>query len=252
MSASGSADNDGNLEGPTLRWTEITNILHAKGKADILHIMDCCCAAEAAHPKVEVLAATSGTEVAESEAQFSFTRALNEQLRLLGDQRFMTVADLYAKIIEERRALQLSYTPFYVGRFGKPSIRLQKMNTIGRARHIDISPDGPRVIMTAHVEGKIDKNSIDGIKKWLSTNISNQVKNIEVRLAGVWDTNSSILLLEMPLQIWSQLPYKPAYKMIEVVYSRNRLVTEAPTVTLASRPLPGSENQKPDYGSSWK
>ncbi len=220
--------------------------------ADVLHILDCCYAAEATSTEAEILAATSGTEKAEARIEYSFTRALNVQLRLLHTEKFMTVADLHTRILEERRALQLTYLPFYAARFGKASIRIQRMTDSAQARHMDISPNSPRVIMTAHVEGKIDEESIREMKGWLSTYMSKQIKNIEVRLVGAWETNSAILIIEMPLLLWSLLPPRLAYKKLEIVYSKNKLVEEASTITLASRPLPGSENQKPGYGSSLK
>ncbi len=228
---------------PTLPCVAATSIADAEG-ADILHILDSCCTDEVASSYAEVLAATSGADVAEPEAQVSFLQTINEQLRALDDQQFITVVDLYAKITEERRALQIASSPLYIP---WSCIRLQKRSTISKASHIGISPNSPRVLMTAHIAEEPEEERLNGFKNWLDTHVAHHVQKSDVTLVGAWDTDPSTttLLLEMPRQIWSLLPSRRAYNMVEMVHSANKLVPSAATVTLASRPFPGSENQKP-------
>jgi hypothetical protein len=106
------------------------------------------------------------------------------------------------------------------------------------------------------VEQNISPNDVTNLKKWLLTQVPNNVRGLEIKLEGLWKTTSSTLLLSLPVEIWTQLRDDPAYNYVETVNSPNLLLGEAPAVQspapLALRPAPGPENTKPGFGSGSK
>jgi hypothetical protein len=237
-----------------LSWNFV-NALLANRDADVLQILDCCHSAEAYDGKTEFLAATSLTESAAVSSSTCFTSALIKELRRVSSHA-TTVAELHGRLMRGRSMHKLEYGPFYAQRNGKPSIALRRMGTTSTTQLPVIAPDDPRMVITAHVEQNISPNDVTNLKKWLLTQVPNNVRGLEIKLEGLWKTTSSTLLLSLPVEIWTQLRDDPAYNYVETVNSPNLLLGEAPAVQspapLALRPAPGPENTKPGFGSGSK
>jgi hypothetical protein len=224
--------------------------------ADVLHILDCCYSAEGYDGSAEVLAATSMTEKASSSQSTCFTRALIRELRYVSSSRATTIAELYGCLMRNRIMHKLEYAPFYAQRTGKQSITLRRMGGASTTQSPVIAANDPRMIITAHVEQNISPNDVKNLKRWLLTQVPNNLRGLEIKLEGVWKTTSSTLLLSLPVEIWTQLRDDPAYNYVGTVNSSNLLLEEASAVQspapLALRPAPGPENTKPGFGSGFK
>jgi hypothetical protein len=242
-------DGSGYIRTKKLYWSVVRALLEHED-ADVLHILDCCFAAEGYDGTAEVLAATSMTEIAASSSSSCFTNALIKELRRASSQAG-TVANLHGQMMRNRKMHNLEYTPFYAERRAKPSIILRRLGDTAKAQLPTIAQDAPRILITAHVDGDVGMKDVAEFRKWLLTQVPGKVKGLEVKVEGLWKTNSSIYLLSLPVEIWTQLPDNPAYHYVGIVNSPNLLLTEPnpqSPAPLALRPGPGPENTKPVFG----
>ncbi|EMD93728.1 hypothetical protein COCC4DRAFT_45406 [Bipolaris maydis ATCC 48331] len=243
----GALRHDGRFKTRELDWKMATSLLGTE-QCDVLHILDCCYAAEGMNLDAELLAAA--TETASADAKTCFTAALCHQLHLMSSQQF-TVSTLYQSLMTDRRALKLKYIPFHSYRDGKPSIILG--GSRGKAAVVPpLKPDSPRILLTAHLEGPLDKGSVEGLKKWLNEQLPYSIMNMEIKLEGVWDASSTVLLFSIPITVWTQLNRNnTAFNYVGEVTSYNKLLEQG-TTTLSVRPPQGSENLKPGESSGQK
>lgn len=234
-------DKSGNICTEKLRWASATSGFDYDG-LDVLHILDCCYAAEAYTGTAEILAATSMTEKAASSHSSCFSRALNEELRRRSSE-VATVAGLHAEMMRNRTALKWEYAPFYAERRAQSSIVLRRLGSPGNPKPRAIPRDGTCVLVSARLK------DISDFKKWLLTWSPDKVVGMDVKLEGVWDSASFLLLLSLPIEIWTQLSNNPAYSFVGFVNFSNKLL-DAPQSfgALAARPAPGPENTRPGFG----
>jgi hypothetical protein len=217
---------------------------------DVLQIIDCCHAAEASMGTIEMLAATSATEVTSSDADTCFTQAVLKQLKYQGPGAF-SISEFAASMVTNRYMLNLQYFPIYGPRTDKRSIVLQKVEDVAAKDKVVIksTAKSPRILITAHTEEDLTQMSINDIKKWVLSNIPPAVKSIEFTVEGWFDADSSLLLLTVPLEVGYQLVDDDAYTIIGMVSSTNRLLQPAVATPLPSalalRPPTGSENTQP-------
>jgi hypothetical protein len=241
----------GGLLGNTLDWYS-TQLASNSWECDVLQVMDCCFAAEAVTADAEVLAATSTVDIAAADVTTCFTKALITELRRASSE-ITSVATLHAEMMRNRQALKLQYSPIITERRGRPSIILQKLGGGGHRRHLQpkIAPDGPRILLTAHLEEPISKNDCEAIKKWLLSQVPTVVTGMQVTLEGAWKTQSSLLLFSVPIEVWTQIADHSAWSFVAVVNSTNGLLNTAnPSQgVLSSRPMAGSENVRPGLSS---
>jgi hypothetical protein len=199
-------------------------------EGDVLEIMDCCFASEAASPYAEVLAVTSAGNVAvtsagsvaDSYASTYFLKALNEELQR-ASSGITTMAGIHAELIINRRNHNLQYTPVLVARPNRQSITLQKLGRKGKSvyRQPTTIANGPRILVTAQVEKNIQKKDCEDIE-WSLSKIPEAVKGItDVKLEGAWPGDSTLLLFSLPIAVWTQLPNNPAWNYVGVVNSSN-------------------------------
>ncbi|KAF9695314.1 hypothetical protein EKO04_007111 [Ascochyta lentis] len=238
---------NGMLTGNTLKWNDVVEVFEGC-EADVLHIMDCCYAAEAAIPYAEMLAATSATEMASSDIATSFTRALIEQLKRFSSSG-TSVANLFSHMMAERKALKLTYTPVYDPRPGeKPSIFLKpKGSSVKKNVITQATGKSPRILLTAHLEASLNPGDVNELEKWMTTFIPKTVQNVQVKLEGFFDADSGVMLFTVPIDIWSQLEPSGAFTYVGVVHSRNRLLRPPIALpVLGSRPVAATgENIRP-------
>lgn len=167
-----------------------------------------------------------------------------------------TVANLHGYLMRGRRAHQLEHMPFYAERRGKPSIVLRELGDTSKPQLPPaIAQDAPRIIITAHIDGKVGVKDLAEFRKWLLTLVPGKVKGLDIKAEGLWVTNPSPILLSLPIEAWPQLRDDLAYSYVGVVNSTNLLLVE-PTLPgpapLALRPPPGPENTKPGSASGLK
>ncbi|USP77905.1 hypothetical protein yc1106_05179 [Curvularia clavata] len=237
---------NGKFRTRTLDWNSATAILDDM-ECDVLHIMDCCFAAESMRSDAELLAAASQT--AGSDANTSFTNAVIQELRRLSSRPF-TISTLYQEIMRNRRALKLEYIPFYHRRPGRASVVLGGQR--GPPVVPTLKPNDPRVLLAVHVSKTFDMQDLEDWKKWLSDLLPPTVMGMQIKLEGAWDSSSSVMLLSVPITVWAQLSnINRAFIFVGEVTSNNKCLEQA-TTTLAVRPLKGLENQKPGESSKKK
>ncbi|EUC31570.1 hypothetical protein COCCADRAFT_27734 [Bipolaris zeicola 26-R-13] len=243
----GAIDANGKFRTKELDWVKATDILGTE-ECEVLHIMDCCYAAECMLADAELLAAS--TQVAAADPNTCFTKAICTQLRRFSGKQF-TISTLYNALMTERRALNLEAIPFYHRRDGKPSIVLGKYK--GKiASAPPLKPNSPRILLTAHLKESVDDKVLGNLKKWLSEQLPSSIMNMEIKLEGAWDASSSVILFSLPISVWTQLDRtNMAFNYVGEVTSRNKLLEQG-TTTLSIRPPQGSENLKPGQSSEQK
>lgn len=244
------------FDGPCLNWTQsIANFNYTSG--DILQILDCCHAGKAASPDgPELLAATSITELAATALGSLFTRALIDRLKAANGNP-CPVIRLVSDILREGK---VKYQPVYCSHTAKPSVILQKLGTPVQNPNKSTltapkSKEDPRVLITAHVENDLGlrPDNLEDFKKWLTKGIPSIVTSVDVELEGFFESNSSLLLLSIPVELWNAMNDHPACSFISIVKSNNKMLEWGKsTGLLHSVPIRGQENLKPGHGSGTK
>ncbi|KAI2476779.1 hypothetical protein Ptr902_11763 [Pyrenophora tritici-repentis] len=190
---------------PTLDWNMATSAMNSS-ECDVVHILDCCFAAEVCNGGVEILGASARNEPAEADPATCFTEALIEELRRLSS-RPTTIVMLFSEIMVNRRAHGLLSTPFYNRKPGKESVILPTKCRQGKNKAPQIRSDSARILVTAHVD---------------------EILGVDVTLEGVWNSSSSIIMFSMPVCVWSQLnSFNGAFTYVGEVTSRNYLLEQS-------------------------
>jgi hypothetical protein len=247
---------------PTLNWTHCTQALeHAE--ADVLHILDCSYAAQVAAGYAEVLAATSASEKADSNLNTSFTKALITELEQSYDD-VMSVAHLHGTLMRAGEHKGFWYTPYYGERKGRDSCTIRRMQPQGQYHGKSmiqgskgkgkVKTDDTRVLVGVNVKETFSRADVDGMKKWLLTQVPDFVTGLDIELSGLWDTHSNYLQFTIPIEIWTQLPEDSAWAYVATVTSGNKLLLPvAPsTPQLGIRPPQDGENIRPGASSPSK
>lgn len=218
----------------------------------VLHIMDCCFAAEYMDLDVELLAAA--TEAAGSDVGRSFTKALVHELRSLSSQPF-TISTLYQRLMTNRSALNLDCIPLYNNCNGRDSITLGNAVHRPQAAGPLLKPDSPRILLAANVSHDVNMADIQSLKDWLTSLLPTSIMGMEIKLEGAWDSSSSssLLLFSLPITVWAHIDRTTsAYTYVGEVTSNNKLLQQAPTQNpaLAFRSPQGLETRKPGESSA--
>jgi len=247
------AMSDGTPLTNTLHWNAATASLNYK-KCDVVHILDCCYAAEACS-HAELLGAASRLEEASAKLSICFTKALSQELRRLSSAP-LTVAMLHCHLMANRRTHDLQSTPFYWRPPNTTSACLptKKVDLKGKDKFVRFKPNSPRVLITAHVVEDMNRSNVEQLKTWLTTLLPASILGMEIKLEGKWESNSTVLLFSLPICVWTQIgPGNPAFRYVgEVTSSNQLLVSNAPALAVRSAPKPGVENTKPGQSSSQK
>jgi hypothetical protein len=261
--SSGALNSTGDaLVEPTVNWTHSVSGLDF-AQADVLHILDCCYADQAATGSAEVLAATSAVEKAGSDLDTSFTKALITELQR-SSTGIMSAARLHGELMRSKDDTSLLATPYYAERTGRASCTLRRMQAHGQYHGKSVVPgsqgkrkaktDETRIIVGVTVKETLGRRDVDGIKKWLLIQVPGVVTGLDIELSGLWDTHSNYLQFTVPIEIWTQLPTDSAWVYVATVTSGNKLLlpTAPSTSELAIRPIQGSENVCPRGASPSK
>jgi hypothetical protein len=249
---SGAVNNTGALEGATANWTSSTSSLQVV-EADVLHILDCCYVAQASKGFAEVLAATSATELAGSDIDTSFTKALINELKA-ASSHIVTAAQIHGRLMRGMKPNGLQYTPYHAARDGWASCKLRRMEDTVQSKDKGKAGDDKRILVGVTVNESLQPADVEKIKNWLLTGVPDVVKGMDIELSGLWDTTSTFLTFTVPIEVWTQLPADSAWIYIATVSSGNNMLrlaaAQASTLTDRTRPPQGGENVRP--GSSGK
>jgi len=235
----------------TLNWNAATASLNHK-KCHVVHILDCCYAAEACS-HAELLGAAARLEEASAKLSICFTKALSEELRRLSSAP-LTVAKLHSHLMANRRVHDIQSTPFYWKPLDKASVVLPTKKVKLYDSLVHFKPNSPRVLITAHVVEDMNRSNVDQLKIWLTKLLPASVLGMEIKLEGKWESNSTVLLFSLPICVWTQIdPRNEAFRYVgEVTSSNQLLVSDAPALAVRSAPKPGMENTKPGQSSYQK
>jgi hypothetical protein len=248
----------GKPKSPTLDWHSIQPMLK-RAPCDVLILLDCCFAACAARGDIkgtnELLAACGREVEAEGVSDRSFTKNLMRKLRSFGSQPF-TVSQLYERLIKDRK--RLVNTPVYYPMTGrnKPSISIAPLPTKNLATPLmptsialaspslseahssatDLShgstsppassqpssePTSPRVLLAVSLKEGSSIPDLDQWTEWLRSEAPCDIKHINVKVEAAYLSNSTLMLVSIPVSIWSHLPDSSAYRFIDFVTSDN-------------------------------
>jgi hypothetical protein len=222
-------------------------------EGDMLVIFDCCYAAAVVeYGSAECLAATSSTEVAALEASKSLLSMLCRELRLAQGCP-MTIAKLYARIVRTMHHA-FKFTPVLVPHKTKDSIVLARLGPFKQNTKFHSPPreeaGDTRVLISAHIKGTLTKNQVDEFKRWIGTNIPPAIESVAIKVEGVFDTTSSIMLLSLPVDVWAMVR-RQGLQFVALTMSGNKLLFPPPAV-LSPVPIRGRENVNMGSASSSK
>ncbi|EUC44637.1 hypothetical protein COCMIDRAFT_97663 [Bipolaris oryzae ATCC 44560] len=209
---------DGNSRTRGFDWKTATFAL-SEEDCEILHIMDCCYA-EDMEADAEVLAAA--TETISADGNKCFVKALITALRDFAPEPF-SIYSLHQALVLNRTDLNLECIPFYQKRENRSSIVLGGWTGQVPAH----KPDSPRILLTVHIEEDLNMRDIEDWKEWLEDLLPRSVMNMEIKLEGVWNAWSSVLLISLPISVWTQLDRcNTALHYVGQVTSHNRLLEQ--------------------------
>jgi hypothetical protein len=223
---------------------------------DVLYIVDACysCSVAIGNPR-ETLAASAieMTSDARTKGLQSFTQAFCHTIQ--ADPSVATVAQVHARLLSKwqdgSKGNHLQTTPVHkaAASFDKPSIILAPLNGLPVTLKPDQS-DTAKVLITVQLDDRIPLNLAQW-RNWLRTQIPTNVAEIEIE--GVFEGNSKVVLLRLPVAIWDMLPDHDAYCFVDYVWSSNLVVKELETALSAvptSLPIQLCELERKEFPSS--
>ena len=231
MAASGAVDTNLNFIGPTVDWKAAADIFTGL-EADVLFIMDCCYASSIAVQNAdgpEVLAASTWHTTAGSEHTTCFTQNLINELKALSGNP-ASVASIYAQIHRSTKpAKDTAACPFHVAKVGRGSIVLTKLQPVPMLTQLRMGPlkeKDERVVVTVHLSDHHGFSpDVEQWKSWLTSNIPSHISKTQITFEGLFETDSILVLISMPLEIWTMLPNEDdTYGFLGFVKSGNLLL----------------------------
>lgn len=190
--------------------------------------MDACySAATAIGSRVELLAAAAKDAQSSAQPEYSLTRAL---INCLSEQagRPATVAYIHGKMLQDAERHKFSTTPIHAIMNRKPSITLTRL---GHALPYQIPvPDDAelRVLITAKISHATQRLNKEEWRRYLTSNLPSFVEEmkVEIKAEGLFNSNSDVLLLSMPIYIYNVLKALGPYSFTALIASPNRLLKD--------------------------
>ena len=199
-------------------------------EGDVLYILDACYSSSIAIDNLrETLAASAIEMTSDSRLKGlqSFTQALCSTIR--ADTSPATVVQIHARLVSEwmdaSKGNHLQTTPVH-----KAAASLETPSIILAPLCADSPPTGlakpqgqsaAKVLISVTLDDDVPLNLAEW-KHWLRTQIPAGVANIEV--AGVFESCSKVVLLQLPVAVWDMLPDRRAYSFVGYVRSPNLLI----------------------------
>ncbi|MCJ1396177.1 hypothetical protein MMC18_009066 [Xylographa bjoerkii] len=243
--------------------TTVVEELHA---SNVLYILDCCYASSFAICGTKELLAACAIDRTTPGAGHpgSFSRVLAETLTNANGRQF-TIAQLHGAMTRAFYENELTTTPVHVElstemvTHGSIVLAPLTNGSTATAPHQQVSrPFGaprsnPKVLVSVHLSDvKTPPNAQQWIQ-WLSSHMPSGVEEIQIDLVGFYQTSSFILLVTMPIEVWTVLRGDAAYVFISIVTSSNMMPVSTSLFGgvggLAVR-HPRQENVPPEGGMS--
>lgn len=219
-------------------------------EGDVLHILECCNGGGAVLDSPhEVLAASASHQPGKRKPSATpsgrFLNAIIKSLREL-KKTLVTFTTVQLHSYLATHALnfdpELYIQPFYSGTFEHerrpitltPLLPVTHQEPVRRPTILVKEAKALLSITLTHGRQHA-RDMVKEMRAWLtSRDRPFWVKGVE--LVGVLPTNSSVMLITLPISLWHVLPEHPAYKMIDIVTGGN-LLLENPGQHLLSRPM---------------
>lgn len=228
---------------------------------DVLYILDSCHASTVSLRRgPELLAAANWKSSAGAVLTTSFTKVLTDVLKQL-DGKPCPVANIFGKIHREAMQSGIAEPPIHVAHPDKKSIILERFQKgpvsprhsgrLTKLRIDALAESESRVLISVHVANNTVMPNIVAWKEWLSTTVPPSVNISQITIEGEFKAGSSVILVAMPVEIWTCLPANDkAYTFISYVNSSNLLLQQADAsanpvanpLSLRNRPT-GMENR---------
>jgi hypothetical protein len=233
----------------SLNWTTTQQVLFDDADADVLIFLDCCYAASARFRAAstgkgtkEILAACSNRLPTTGVEYRSFTSVLTDELKeaaienqLRGSS--LSVVELHG-IMHDNRKLQ--YQPIYarVSRNRYHTISLIPFRDATRLHCEAMTPNGStapasspplrintptRVLLSIHTSRSPTEDLICFLKNECMLPLYVMGMKIEevVRMEGIYESNSTLTLVSVPLPVWDLIPDHAACHYVGLIRSEN-------------------------------
>ena len=236
-------------EPPSLNWSDKQSFLLRHTRADVLVILDCCQAGSAFRSvykgRKELLAACGKENDAVAwrlNGKPTFTSKLIDQLKLKSEEAF-PVNKLRVDFSKDK---ELAFTPHHL-RFTNADEPIV-LSALRQFSEPPIFPSlsyfGTRALISAHITGDPSSFGVD-FEQWLSANTSKNVPNVvNLDYVSQATATSTLVMLSMPIEMWSFFPHRAAYSFIGLVDSRNLQLGQQPqkqegkgTLAILSMPI---------------
>ncbi len=269
--------------GPALGWSDLQGVLE-RAKSDVIFILDCCFAASAARGTAskEGLWACNSEVTTTGVNDNSFTRNLIEELKLISISRF-NIAMLHARLMRRYRRPgphMLLTEPWYtyLGDAALPSAELIPQPQMSSASNdaittgdqnqispnfnanaplaVDRSMTETLVLLAVRLKETESMPKLVSWQNWCHDLAPDDVESVHalgrlqirdlVRLEGHFLSNSTLLLISMPIFIWDRLPDSSSYAFIGFIKSANLLL---PSLNTQMERFLSSSAEKEDWAS---
>ncbi|KAE8362732.1 hypothetical protein BDV27DRAFT_146740 [Aspergillus caelatus] len=238
----GRAGAAGNLVGARIDWRRISGVIDTMD-GDVLYIFDCCSAASVAMKSgPETIAASGWEQTATANLHSSLTQVLIDTLDdLRGAPE--TAAGIYARLFRNAYQNQIGACPVHVPKDGSPSITLQKLQPREAQRLQALKAPGfNRVLISVKIHDALSELDLKSWTKWLTTNIPSGVLAVDVKTEAAFQ-GSGLILVTMPVQLWTMLEDRTAYSFVAHVTSNNTLPWLTQSLPIRPAAPSGPENQ---------
>ena len=245
--------------GASLVWSDLQGILE-RAKSDVVFILDCCFAASAARcaGSKEGLWACNSEVTTTGVNDNSFTRNLIEELKSLSTSRF-NIAMLHARLMRRYRKPgphMLLTEPWYTylgdAALASAEISPQPSNQMSSASNYsvldgsDSSSERPSAVTTISIDQSMTETlvllavrlkdteqtpQLLSWQNWCHDLTPDDVESVHalgklkirdlIKLEAQFLSNSSLLLVSLPIFIWDRLPCSPAYSFVGFIKSAN-------------------------------
>ena len=205
--------------------------------AHFLFLLDCCFASSAVFSaKGEVLAASAIDRVTPSSGQQeSFSRVLASTLLALNG-RPITVAQLHGKLMRD----------YYDGDLKTTPVHTELSDDLARSGSIVLAPlqdapappprnkrenpwpataNEPKILIAVTLSDTEQVPDVTQWKRGLMRDLPSGIEDIDITLTGFYTGQSALLVVKVPIAVWSALVSRPGYRFLGMTRSDN-LVTD--------------------------
>lgn len=229
-------------EGRTLNWSKMAKDL-VSGPGNMLFIIDSCSAVGMGIPDdsgglKELFGACGINDVTSASESNAFTNCINMELNKLRRQKSqLNISALYATLLKSYKD-KLKSTPHRIALSPRATTESIDLH-YGVDDAPDSTPPGPtttqetldfntRVLVAIRLQNPALTPRVDDWTTWIKSHAPAGIIGVDVSLAYVHpvslhQSRSSLLLVSLPMVVWSLMPHHPACTFIDLIQSDNLL-----------------------------